>query len=56
MFPGFRFLPYSIFENPETTENFYLFDFEHFRKHLVCLRQNSQGVAQSYQEALTTEA
>ena len=22
-FPGFRFLPYSIFENPETTDNFH---------------------------------
>ena len=22
-FPGFRFLPQSIFENPETTENFH---------------------------------
>ena len=30
-------------------------DFENFAKHFVCLRQNSQGVAQSYQGALTTE-
>ena len=34
----------------------YLFDFEHFPKHYVCSRQNSQGVAQSYQGALTIEA
>ena len=31
-------------------------DFEHFAKHFVCSRQNSQGVAQSYQGALTIEA
>ena len=33
-----------------------LFDFEHFPKHFVCSRQSSQGVAQSYQGALTVEA
>ena len=30
-----------------------LSDFEHFPKNLVCSRQNSQCVAQSYQVALT---
>ena len=30
--------------------------FEQFAKHFVCSRQNSQGVAQSYQGALTIEA
>ena len=34
----------------------YLSDFEHFPKHFVCSRQNSQGVAQSYQGTLTIEA
>ena len=29
--------------------------FEHFAKHIVCSRQNSEGVAQSCQGALTTE-
>ena len=33
----------------------YLFDFEHFPKHLLCSRQNSQGIAQSYSGALTIE-
>ena len=31
-------------------------DLEHIPKHFVCSWQNSQGVAQSYQEALTIEA
>ena len=30
--------------------------FEHFAKHFACSRQNSQGVTQSYQGALTIEA
>ena len=29
---------------------------EHFSKHFICSRQNSQSVAQRYQEELTTEA
>ena len=44
-FPGFRFYPQSIFENPESTENFnkfifqgydYLSGFKNFSKHFVC--------------------
>ena len=34
----------------------YLSDFEHFSKHFVCSRQNSRGIAQIYQGALTIEA
>ena len=34
----------------------YLSDFEHFSRHFVFSRQNSEGVAQSYQGALTIKA
>ena len=34
----------------------FIYLFEHFSKHFRCSRQNSQGVAQSYQGALTNEA
>ena len=34
---------------------FYLSNFEHFSKHFVCLRQDSQGVAQNYEGALAIE-
>ena len=59
---GFSFFAIENIQNLETTKNFqklifrgiksiYLI-FEYFPKHFVCSRQNSQGVAQSYQRAL----
>ena len=61
---GFSFFAIENIQNLETTKNFqklifrgiksiYLI-FEYFPKHFVCSRQNSQGVAQSYQRALIT--
>ena len=63
---GFSFFAIENIQNLETTKNFqklifrgiksiYLI-FEPFSKHFLCSWQNSQGVAQSYQEALTIKA
>ena len=64
-FPGFRFFAIEHIRKPGNHGKFseahfsrywvYLYDFEHFPKHFVCSRQNSQGVAQSHQGALTCE-
>ena len=63
-FPGFRFLPQSIFENTKNTENFHKLifrgmncsDLEYFSNHSVCLRQNFQGITQNYQCRPSNEA
>ena len=61
----FLFLPYSIFKNLETTENFQMLIFWGIKStylisstflSIVCSQLNSQGVAQSYQGALIIKA
>ena len=46
----------KIFRSSVFEELSLIICFEHFSKHFVCSRQNSQGVAQNYQGALTIEA
>ena len=48
--------PWKIFRSSVLEVLSLIICFEHFAKHFVCSRQNSQGVAQSYQGALTIEA
>ena len=57
----FLFLPFSIFENMDSFHKLIFrgmdwSDLEYFSKHSVCLRQNSQGIAQNYQCKPSNEA
>ena len=48
--------PREIFRSSVFEVSSLIICFEHFAKYFVCSRQNSQGVTQSYQGALTIEA